>query len=65
MTDKDTIIAAQEAEILRLNTAIDDLKKWAESRHGFIPNDTYSYGFCFAVELFCNELNKITGDPDV
>lgn len=35
MIDKDSVIKAQEVEILRLQSALDDLKNWAISNFRF------------------------------
>lgn len=61
MTDKDTIIAAQEAEILRLQSALDDLKNWAISNYRF---ESLSQGLGDEIvdlaELI-DQIEKITG----
>ena len=56
MTDKDTIIAAQEAEILRLQQALNDIKEYLET--GCEIAEHSDYGLALSDAL--SELNRIT-----
>ena len=60
MNNKDTIIAAQEAEILRLQSALDDLKShcsnWVKTKE-----NTYFGGYSSAMNEIFYKINELTG----
>lgn len=64
MTDKDTIIASQEAEILRLQQGFDDLKNWVNANKRYLPEGQYG---CWTSEEYLSSddiierIDKITG----
>ena len=62
MTDKDTIIAAQEAEILRLQSALDGLRNHIRINM-FIDEeyDNYNRGNNLALRSVLRELDRLTG----
>lgn len=62
MTDKETIIAAQEAEILRLQQGFDELKKFCNSDiDDFDDESLYDQGIRCGFRFVIKELNRITG----
>lgn len=61
MTDKDTIIASQEAEILRLQGALDNLKHKVKEHMKLDKLDDYDGGWHSAMRFMHNEICKITG----
>lgn len=61
MNNKDTIIAAQEAEILRLQGALDDLKHKVQEHMKLDKFDAYDSGWHNAMRFMHNEICKITG----
>lgn len=56
MTDKDTIIAAQEAEILRLQQSLNDIKEYLETGYEISGRNDYGMALFYAL----SELNRIT-----
>lgn len=64
MTDKDTIISSQEAEILRLQQAFDELKNWVNANKRYLPEGQYG---CWTSEEYLSsddiieQIDKITG----
>ena len=61
MTDKDTIIASQEAEILRLQQGFEDLKNLCLEALDEETHDDYGEGFDSCCNMIINSINKITG----
>ena len=59
MTDKDTIIAAQEAEILRLQSALDVLKNQVKEHINLEKIDAYDSGWHSAMKLVHDKICKI------
>lgn len=67
MSDKDTIIAAQGAEILRLQGALDDLKSYCSNWVGTRENtyfDNYFGGYSSAMNEIVEKINELTGAPN-
>lgn len=60
MTDKDTIIASQEAEILRLQGSLDDLKSYC-SNWVKTKENTYFGGYSSAMNEIVDKINELTG----
>ena len=64
MTDKDTVIASQEAEILRLQQGFDELKMTCESVLESTARDDYGRGIDSALRSVLRQINRITGASD-
>ena len=61
MIDKDLVIKAQEAEILRLQQGFDELKSWCLETLDQETHDDYGRGFDSCCNMIINSINKITG----
>lgn len=60
MTDKDTIIASQEVEILRLQQGFEDLKKWVLTNK-YDPINSFQVIYIIHADDIIEQIDKITG----